>query len=81
MYKNLLKAIAIVAILVSNSFGALDFNKASFEELVAIKGIGEKKAKSIIEYRKKHKITNLEQLLNVKGIGEKLLVKIKESTK
>ena len=33
-------------------FGAVDINNASFEELVSLKGIGKKKAKRIIKYRK-----------------------------
>ena len=43
---------------------------ATKEELMKIKGVGEKKAEAIIEYRKKHKLKSLEDLIQVKGIGE-----------
>ncbi|RXJ93660.1 DNA-binding protein [Malaciobacter molluscorum] len=62
-------------------FAAIDFNKASKQELMNIKGIGEKKAQSIIDYRKKNKINSVDDLQKIKGFGEKLVNKIKKSTK
>ncbi len=50
----------------------VNINTASVAELVVLKGIGEKTAQSIIEYRKTHgdfKVAT--DLINVKGIGEK----------
>ncbi|AXX93662.1 DNA-binding protein [Malaciobacter molluscorum LMG 25693] len=62
-------------------FAAIDFNKVSKQELMNIKGIGEKKAQSIIDYRKKNKINSVDDLQKIKGFGEKLVNKIKKSTK
>ncbi|MDD2649873.1 MAG: helix-hairpin-helix domain-containing protein [Candidatus Cloacimonetes bacterium] len=53
-----------------------DLNMATHEELKTIKGIGDKKAADIIEYRNKNKYMQLEDLLNVKGIGVKTLQNI-----
>ena len=57
----------------------MNINKASLEELLAISGIGESKAKAIIDYRKeKGKFKNIEEIKQVSGIGEALYEKIKE---
>ena len=45
---------------------ALNINTASKEELMAIKGIGAKKADAIIKYRKKNRIKKVEELKNIK---------------
>lgn len=80
--KNLIFKL-LAALLLSNSFlfALVDFNSATKEELVNIKGIGEKKALSIMEYRKTHKIKSVDDLKNIKGFGDKLISKIKESSK
>ena len=49
---------------------ALNPQTASKEDLMKIKGVGEKKAEAIIKYRKKHKLKTVEDLTQVKGIGE-----------
>jgi competence protein ComEA len=55
---------------------ALDINKASVDELTQLKGIGAKKAQSIVEYRKEQKcFKNIEQMLNIKGIGPAFIEK------
>ena len=57
----------------------VNINKASLEELLAISGIGESKAKAIIDYRKEiGKFNNIEEIKQVSGIGEALYEKIKE---
>ncbi len=55
----------------------LNINTASAEQLARImKGVGIKKARAIIRYRKQHgPFTRLEQLLLVKGIGPKTLAR------
>lgn len=57
---------------------SININSAAISELILLPGIGEKTAKAIIDYRKKHiKFNSLEEILNVKGIGVKKLNKIK----
>lgn len=49
----------------------LDLNKATYEQLCGIKGIGEVTARAIIDFRNEHGIiTSLEQLTEISGIGE-----------
>jgi competence protein ComEA len=58
----------------SSMMQKININTATIEELMSIKGIGEAKAKAIVEYRKKNgKFTDLAQLTNVKGIGAGIL--------
>lgn len=49
----------------------INLNSATIEQLIELKGIGEKTALKIVEYRKTSQFTKIEDLLNVKGIGEK----------
>lgn len=62
-------------------FGAVNINTASKEELMTLKGIGEGKAKAIIEYREKNKFDKPEDIKNVKGIGDKVYEGIKDDIK
>lgn len=56
----------------------VSLNKASLEDLLTLPGIGESKAKDILEYRKTKNFENVEEIKNVKGIGDALFEKIKE---
>ena len=57
----------------------VNINTASLEELITLNGLGESKAKSIIEYRTNTGLFNtIEDLLNVKGIGQKIFEGIKD---
>jgi len=63
----------------TNSNDKISINTASLEELMSISGIGESKAKSIIEYRNSNgSFKNIEEIKNVSGIGTALYEKIKE---
>lgn len=56
----------------------VNINTATIEELQTISGIGESKAKSIIEYRTNNgNFKNIEDIKNVEGIGDKLYETIK----
>lgn len=57
----------------------VNINTASLEELMTLSGIGESKAKSIIEYRSQTPFKKKEDLLNVTGIGDSLYASIKEN--
>ncbi|VEG81512.1 ComEA family DNA-binding protein [Wolinella succinogenes] len=51
---------------------AVNINTATKEDLMKVKGIGEKKAEAIIEHRTKNgAFKSLEELKSVKGFGEK----------
>ena len=54
-----------------------NLNTAAVEQLVELKGIGEKTALKIVEYRKNKKFSAVDELVNVKGIGDKTLDKIR----
>ena len=57
----------------------ISINNDSIERLMEIPGIGEVKAKSIIEYREKNDgFKVIEELKNVEGIGDKTFEKIKD---
>ena len=60
-------------------FASINLQTASKEELMEIKGIGEKKAEQIIEYRKTNKINSPEDLKNVKGIGDSIVNNVKNN--
>ncbi len=55
----------------------INLNTASVEQLVELKGIGEKTAEKIVAYRKISKFKSVDDLMNVKGIGEKGFAKIR----
>ena len=59
--------------------GLVNINKASLAELTGISGIGESRAKAIIDYREKHGgFGSIEEIKKVDGIKDGLFSKIKD---
>ena len=55
-------------------FASVDINKANQNELVALLGVGVKKAREIVIYRKTNGcFKSIDDLIKVKGIDEKIL--------
>ena len=59
--------------------GVININNASVEDLMKLSGIGESKAKNIIEYRDSiGEFKDINDIKNVKGIGDSIFDKIKD---
>lgn len=57
----------------------ININTATADALTELKGIGPKKAESIVAFRTEHgPFKKLEDIMLVKGIGQKLFSKIKD---
>ncbi len=63
----------------NNSSKIVNINTASIQELTVLNGIGESKAKAIVNYRDKNgKFKTIKDIMNVSGISETLFSKIKD---
>jgi len=72
-HSNVSKSAAI-----TDSSGQVHLNQANIDELQKLKGIGEKKAQAIVEYRQKNGgFKNIDEFKNVKGIGPAIFEKNK----
>jgi competence protein ComEA len=71
------KILAMLVLGFSFMFGAVDINSASKSELMSLKGVGAKKADTILAYRASHCFKSIGELENVKGIGPKFILKNK----
>ncbi len=76
-----MKILAIIVLGVSLLFGSVDINSASKSELMSLNGVGEKKADSIIKYRKGNCFKSVNGLTKVKGIGNKFMEKNRKNLK
>ena len=61
-----------------NENGLININEASIDLLITLPGIGEARAKDIIEYREKTPFEEIKDIQNVSGIGEASYNNIKE---
>jgi len=75
----MMKILAMLVLGMSLVFGAVDINSADKQELMTLKGVGEKKADAILEYRKANCFENVEALTKVKGFGSKFVENNKEN--
>lgn len=58
----------------------ININTATLEEFMKLNGVGEAKAKLIIDYRNQNGFfKNIDEIKNVKGIGDAMYEKIKDS--
>lgn len=65
--------------IMTNHAGKVNINKASFEDLKTITGIGDTRAKAIIDYREKSGgFEKIEDIMNVSGIKETIFETIKD---
>ena len=69
---------ASTAIVEEQASGLININTADASELMKLKGVGEKTAEKIIEYRVQTPFEKPEDIMNVKGIGEKKFEDIKD---
>ncbi len=62
------------SVLAADGNGKININTATADELTQLKGVGEKIAKSIVQYREEHGLfKNVADLEQIKGIGPKIL--------
>jgi len=76
-----MKKILVGSLLMFSLASALNVQKASKDELMCIKGIGEKKASTIMKYRKSHKLKSAKDLLEIKGFGKSLVKNVEKDIK
>ncbi len=77
----MLKKLLLTLMIMSVSLFAINFQTASKSELMSIKGIGEKRATSIIKYRKTNKIKSATDLEKIPGIGKEIANNAKRGIK
>ncbi len=81
MIRKVISTMVLLGVTMAFGMTIKEVNKASKEELVQIKGIGDAKADAIISERKKEKFENFDDLERVKGVGPSLVKNIKDDVK
>ncbi len=81
MFRKIVGLMLIAGMTLAFGMSIKELNKASREELVQIKGIGEKKADAIIKARKESKFKSFEDVEKVKGVGPAIIENIKKDVK
>lgn len=71
--KNIVLYVLVIVLAASFSFAKINVNTAKKEELITLKGLGDKRADEIIKSRAKKPFKSIEELLEIKGIGEKFI--------
>ncbi len=82
LFKSLTAALLVATLFIAPNAMAekINVNQADVQMLTQIKGIGEVKAKAIVDYRAQNgAFESVDELDNVKGIGAKTLKKIEDS--
>lgn len=78
MFKKILFSV-LTALSFTIAMAVVNINTATEPELRTLKGIGEKKAADIAEYRKKNgPFKTIDDLAKVSGIGKKTIEKLKD---
>lgn len=76
--KHLFAGLALSFLMSMSALAAVNLNTATQAELEAVKGIGPKKAKAILEYREKNGgFKSVDELAKVKGFGKASVAKIR----
>lgn len=76
--RKLLLALLVSFALAGAAMAAVNINTATKEELMTLKGVGEKRAQEIIDYRAKHgPFKSVDDLEKVPGIGPSLMKQIR----
>lgn len=75
-----MKFVTMLLLSITFVVASVDINNATASEFISLKGIGDKKAQSIVEYRKTIKcFKSMDELSEVKGIGESTISKNKKN--
>ena len=75
---RLILALVMCLVLAGIAAGAVNINTASKEEITSLKGVGDKRAQEIIDYRKKNgDFKSVDDLEKVPGIGPGIMKQIR----
>lgn len=75
-----MKFLTMLLLSITFVFASVDINNATADQLTTLKGIGAKKAQTILEYRDTVKcFKSIDELTQVKGIGKSTLSKNKDN--